>query len=90
MFVRRGQVLGYAGTTGRSTGVHLHYTVIRADTKDYIEPLEFLKLVPSYVAALKTARIQSSAQQRIKTMEEVAKEPIDTDDEDLPGDPEHP
>lgn len=89
MFVRRGQVLGYAGTTGRSTGVHLHYTVIRADTKDYIEPLEFLKLVPSYVAALKTARIQASAQQRIKEMDDVAKEPIDTDDEDLPGDPEH-
>ncbi|HMO22695.1 MAG TPA: hypothetical protein PKC98_17180, partial [Candidatus Melainabacteria bacterium] len=67
----------------------LHYTVIRADTKDYIEPLEFLKLVPNYVSALKTARIQAGAQQRLKEMQDVAKEPIDTDDEDLPGDPEH-
>lgn len=89
MWVQRGQVLGYAGSTGRSTGVHLHYTVIRADTKDYIEPLEFLKLVPNYVSALKTARIQAGAQQRLKEMQDVAKEPIDTDDEDLPGDPEH-
>lgn len=89
MYVRRGQVLGYAGTTGRSTGVHLHYTVIRADTKDYIEPLDFLKLVPSYVAALKTARVQSAMQKRMKTMAEIAKEPIDTDDEDLPGGLDH-
>ena len=89
MWVQRGQVLGYAGSTGRSTGVHLHYTVIRADTKDYIEPLEFLKLVPNYVSALKTARIQAGAQQRLKEMQDLAKEPIDTDDEDLPGDPEH-
>lgn len=89
MFVQRGQVLGYAGTTGRSTGVHLHYTVIRADTKDYIEPLEFLKLVPNYVSALKSARIQAGAMEKMKKMKDLAKEPIDTEDEDLPGDPEH-
>lgn len=89
MFVRRGQVIGYAGTTGRSTGVHLHYTVIRADTKDYIEPMEFLRLVPSYVSALKTARVRASMQSKMKTMEEIAKEPIDTEDEDLPGGLDH-
>lgn len=60
MWVRRGQVIGFAGSTGRSTGVHVHYTVIKNDTAQYIEPLKYLLQVPQYVLALKTARVQAS------------------------------
>lgn len=36
--VRQGQVIGYVGSTGRSTGPHLHYEVLRAGRQ--INPLE--------------------------------------------------
>lgn len=88
MYVQRGRVIGYAGSTGNSTGVHVHYTVIKKDTNEYIEPMQFIKLVPRYVAALKTARTQLAAARNMEAMKKKVEgtQPIDTQSEDLPED----
>ena len=38
--VKRGQVVGYIGATGKATGVHLHYEVLKNDKQ--IDPISFL------------------------------------------------
>ena len=38
--VKRGQVVGYIGNTGKTTGVHLHYEVLKNDVA--IDPMNFL------------------------------------------------
>jgi murein DD-endopeptidase MepM/ murein hydrolase activator NlpD len=52
-WIQRGRVIGYAGSTGRSTGVHVHFTVIKQSTNQYVEPMAFLMMVPKYLTALK-------------------------------------
>ncbi len=83
-WVCRGRVLGYAGTTGRSTGVHVHYTVVKADTMELIDPMEYLKLVPRYVKALKSAQYQAAIafyqKNAKKNLEKV--KPLDLGDEE--------
>lgn len=37
--VKRGQVIGYVGTTGKTTGSHLHYEVLKNDTP--VDPIHF-------------------------------------------------
>ncbi len=84
-FVQRGRVIGYAGSTGRSTGVHVHYTVIKADTNEYIEPMQYLLLVPKYVKALKTARAQLAMEHNYDAIRKnISEKPTDTQTEDLP------
>jgi len=41
--VYQGQVLGYVGSTGNSTGNHLHLGVTNTKTGDYMDPLPYLK-----------------------------------------------
>lgn len=38
--VKRGQVIGFIGATGKATGVHLHYEVLKNDVQ--IDPINFL------------------------------------------------
>jgi murein DD-endopeptidase MepM/ murein hydrolase activator NlpD len=48
--VRRGELIGYVGSTGRSTGSHLHYEV-RIDGHA-VNPIPFLQSA-NYIVALK-------------------------------------
>lgn len=88
MWVRRGQVIGFAGSTGRSTGVHLHYTIIKNDTNQYIEPMNYLMQVPGYVQALRKAATQvafkRNAEAFKKKQASAPKQTSDKDDDDLP------
>jgi len=43
--ISAGAVIGYAGTSGRSTGVHLHLTVKDQKTGTNIEPISFLSKI---------------------------------------------
>lgn len=45
-YVKQGDIIGYVGTTGRSTWPHLHYEMRLANSKKALNPLE-LKTVPS-------------------------------------------
>lgn len=38
--VKRGDLLGYMGNTGRSTGVHLHYSIMKDDK--YMDPMDYI------------------------------------------------
>ena len=48
--VNRGDVIGYVGTTGLSTGPHLHYEVRLGS--NYVNPIDFLIVPPSIVPQL--------------------------------------
>lgn len=69
--VRQGQVIGYVGTTGRSTGPHLHYEVLRNDQQ--VNPLQIKQPPTTQLAGADLDRFN----------EEVAR--IDRLRGDLPG-----
>ncbi|HEY9790270.1 MAG TPA: M23 family metallopeptidase [Candidatus Obscuribacterales bacterium] len=84
MWVRRGQVIGFAGSTGRSTGVHVHYTVIKQDTNQYVEPMQYLLQVPQYVIALKTARAKAIVAHNSAAFKKKHDQDKESNEEDLP------
>ncbi len=46
-YVKRGDIIGYIGSTGRSTGPHLHFEVIYKGKA--INPIEYIKKLPGYL-----------------------------------------
>ncbi len=84
MWVERGRVIGYAGSTGRSTGVHVHYTVINQATNQYIDPMAFLMQVPKYMMALRSARIKQAVAKNMETFKKAPPKAFPDEDSDKP------
>ncbi len=68
--VTQGQVIGYVGTTGGSTGPHLHFEIRVAG--DYVDPLSFENTVSEALAA---DELRMYLSQRKATIAEISQSP---------------
>ncbi len=82
--VRQGQIIGYVGTTGRSTGPHLHYEVLQGSKQVNPQRLNFATSQPleasekGRFAATRTATDQVLARVAPKDQRQVASIDIST------------
>lgn len=72
--VRRGQVIGYAGSTGLSTGPHLHYELFRNGRN--IDPLSVQFVVRAQLSASELADFRAHLRDLLKVKPGAALEPL--------------
>lgn len=68
--VKKGEVLGIIGTTGVSTGVHLHFQIDKGNNSSSINPYDYL---------FKDKKLIEESQVNKKSIEEIAKDVIKGD-----------
>ena len=56
-YVRRGQIIAYVGSTGISTGPHLHFQVMYQGKA--VDPIDYLEKLPGYLNYIAKARSNS-------------------------------
>ncbi|GAB3179692.1 M23 family metallopeptidase [Telluribacter humicola] len=57
-WVRRGEIIGTMGRTGKATGIHLHYAIRKAG--QFVDPLPYLRLYEEYIKNKDAGQASSS------------------------------
>jgi len=70
MKVKRGQIVGFVGNTGRSTGPHLHFGLKKG--KAFVDPMKYLKVTTIKEKPIKES-LAEGFQKRAKTLHSMLK-----------------